>query len=157
VAAYLDAKFHIRHDLANPRGGLSPSPDVVAFMTEKVISKRVLMYHIIQDHALKNQPNHPFLIFEGKTWTYRQFYDRIVKVANWLMNDLGIKVGEIVAIDGGNSPEYYMLWFALDAIGAVISFVNWNLTGTALEHCVKVSSLIFDNQLLLQVHKEKSG
>lgn len=80
------------------------------------MAKRVLMYHILEDHALKNRPNHPFLIFEGQTWTYRQFYDCIVKVANWLMNDLGIQTGEMVAINGGNSPEYYMLWFALDAV-----------------------------------------
>jgi len=53
---------------------------------------------------------------------------------------LGIEVGEVVAIDGGNSPEYLMLWFALDAIGAIVSFVNWNLTGEGLVHCVKVYS-----------------
>lgn len=45
-----------------------------------------------------------------------------------------------MAIDGGNSPEYLMLWFALDAIGAVTSFVNWNLTGAGLVHCAKVNS-----------------
>ncbi|KAF2463380.1 long-chain fatty acid transporter-like protein [Lindgomyces ingoldianus] len=86
----------------------------------------------------QDSPNHPFLIFEGKTWTYRQFFEYVTKVGNWLMNELGIKVGEIVAIDGGNCAEYLMLWFALDAIGAVISFVNWNLTGAGLVHCVKL-------------------
>lgn len=64
-------------------------------------------------------------------------------MGNWLIDDLGIQVDEVVAMDGGNSPEYLMLWFALDAIGAVPSFVNWNLTGTGLVHCVKVSLLIF--------------
>ena len=54
------------------------------------------------------------------------------------MKDLGVKVGEVVAIDGGNSAEYLLLWFALDAIGAIMSFVNWNLTGAGLVHCVKV-------------------
>ena len=54
------------------------------------------------------------------------------------MKDLGVKVGEVVAIDGGNSAEYLLLWFALDAIGAITSFVNWNLTGAGLVHCVKV-------------------
>ena len=54
------------------------------------------------------------------------------------MKDLGIQKGEIVAIDGPNSPEYLMLWFALDGIGAVPSFVNCNLTGQPLLHCVKV-------------------
>jgi acyl-CoA synthetase (AMP-forming)/AMP-acid ligase II len=138
VSAYLNAKFHIVNDIKNPRAGLIPKPDVVKYLGSRVAAKRVLVFHIIEEHALYNRPNHPFLIFEGKTWTYRQFYNCIINVANWLMNDLGIETGEMVAIDGGNSPEYYMLWFALDAIGAEISFLNWNLTGEGLVHCVKV-------------------
>lgn len=138
VAAYLNAKFHIVHDYKNARGGLAPSQEVTDFITDRVIRKRVLTYHVFEDHALRSQPNHPFLIFEGKTWTYKEFFDCIIRVGNWLMNDLGIGVEEVVAINGGNSPEYLMLWFALDAIGAVSSFVNWNLTGAGLVHCAKV-------------------
>lgn len=140
VAAYLNAKHHIAYDLENARGGLAPSQDLLDFMTDSVTRKRVLTYHVFENQANK-RPNHPFLIFEGKTWTYKQFFQAITRVGNWLMNDLGIKIEEVVAIDGGNSPEYLMLWFALDAIGAVVSFVNWNLTGAGLVHCVKVRIL----------------
>jgi len=56
-----------------------------------------------------------------------------------LMNDLGVQKGEMVAIDGPNSPEYLMLWYALDGIGACISFVNCHLTGAPLVHSAKVS------------------
>jgi acyl-CoA synthetase (AMP-forming)/AMP-acid ligase II len=126
------------HDLKNARGGLAPSQDVLDFVTDRVIKKRVLTYHVWEDQALRKRPNYPFLIFEGKTWTYREFFDTIIRVGNWLMNDLGVQTGEVVALDGGNSPEYLMLWFALDAIGASISYINWNLTGTGLVHCVKV-------------------
>lgn len=108
------------------------------FITDRVVKKRVLTYHVLEDQALRNRPNHPFLIFEGKTWTYGEFFDAITRVGNWLMNDLGVQIGEVVAIDGGNSPEYLMLWFALDAIGASISYINWNLTGTGLVHSAKV-------------------
>ena len=139
LAAYLNAKFHIVHDLKNAGGGLTPSQEVVDYITDRAVKKRVLLYHVLEDHALRNRPNHPFLIFEGKTWTYKEFFDAITRLGNWLMNDLGVQVGEVVAIDGGNSPEYLMLWFALDAIGACISYINWNLTGAGLEHCAKVS------------------
>jgi acyl-CoA synthetase (AMP-forming)/AMP-acid ligase II len=79
------------------------------------------------------------------TWTYKEFFDCIIRVGNFLMQDLGVGVDEVVAINGGNSAEYLMLWFALEAIGAVPSFVNWNLTGPGLVHCVKVSSLVLFN------------
>lgn len=138
LAAYLNAKYHIAYDIANSRGGLAPSQEVLDFMADRVAHKRVLTYHVFEDQVRK-QPNHPFLIFEGKTWSYKEFFEAIIRVGNWLVNDLGIGVEEVVAIDGGNSPEYLMLWFALDAVGAVTSFVNWNLTGTGLVHCAKVS------------------
>lgn len=148
LAAYLNAKFHIAYDLQHARGGLAPSQDVVDFVTDRVVKKRVLTYHILEDQALRNRPNHPFLIFEGKTWTYKQFFDAITRVGNWLMNDLGVQVGEMVAIDGGNSPEYLMLWFALDAIGACMSYINWNLTGAGLVHCAKVGRSCCGMQLV---------
>ena len=138
MAAYLNAKFHIAHDLKNAKGGLSPSKDLLDSIASRVETKRVLLYHVFEDQALRNRPNHPFLIFEGRTWSYREFFDSFIRVGNWLMNDLRIKAEEVVAINGGNSPEYLMLWFALDAIGAVPSFVNCNLTGPGLMHCAKV-------------------
>ena len=103
-----------------------------------IARKRILTYHVLEDHA-KQQPNHPFLIFENRTWSYKEFFEAVMKTGNWLMKDLEIQEGEIVAIDGGNSPEYLMLWFALEAIGAVVSFINYNLTGAGLVHCIKVS------------------
>lgn len=148
-AAYLNAKFHIVHDLKHARGGLAPSQEVIDFITERAVTKRVLTYYVLEDQALHKRPNHPFLIFEGKTWTYKEFFEAIIRVGNWLMNDLGVQVGEMVAIDGGNSPEYLMLWFALDAIGASISFINWNLTGAGLVHCAKVGVAVWLRRLLL--------
>lgn len=122
------------HDLQNARGR---SQDATDFLTKCANRKRVLIYHFFEDQA-ELQPNHPFLIFEGKTWTYQEFHESIIRVGNWLMTELAIKVGEVVALNGGNSPEYLMIWLALDAIGAVISYVNWNLTGASLVHCAKV-------------------
>jgi hypothetical protein len=138
LAAYLNAKHHIHHDLTHSRGGLAPTPEATTYMASRAASKRLLTYHVFEEQALHKRPHHPFLIFEGRTWTYRQFYDCVVAVGNWLIGELGVQVGEVVALDGGNSPEYLMVWLALDAVGAVPSFVNWNLVGEGLVHCVKV-------------------
>ncbi|XP_014552700.1 hypothetical protein COCVIDRAFT_41166 [Bipolaris victoriae FI3] len=108
----------------------------------RIAQKRVLTYHVFQDQVRK-QPNHPFLVFEGKTWSYKEFSEAYTRVANWLVDELGVQVEEIVAVDGGNSPEHLMLWFALDAIGAVTSFLNWNLTGAGLVHCIKLCNSRF--------------
>lgn len=95
-----------------------------------------------------------FLIFEGRQWTYKQFYEGVVRVANWLLKDLGVKRGEIVALNGPNSAEYVMLWMAIDAIGAVTSFINYNLTGDGLVHCVRLCGaryMIYDTDVTSSV------
>lgn len=137
LAAYLNAKYHIAHDVKNMSSGLSQYRKCMRFMADRAAQKRVLVYHVFEDQVGK-QPDHPFLIFEGRTWSYKEFFEAFMRVATWLIDELDVQVGEVVAIDGGNSPEYLMLWFALDAIGATTSFINWQLTGAGLVHCTKV-------------------
>ena len=99
----------------------------------------MLIYHTFEEHALGKNADNLFLMFEDRTWTYKQFFDDILRVANWLMKDLGVKPQENVALDGGNSPEYLMLWFGLEAIRACPAYINCNLTAGSLTHCVKLS------------------
>lgn len=140
LAAYLNAKFHIAHDLGNE---LIPALTAVYALT-RTYKKRLLNYHVLEEQA-QRQPDRPFLVFDAaaagsrRDWTYAQFLADVRKVANWLRDDLGVAVREVVALDGQNSPEYMLLWFALDAIGAVPSFINCNLTSKALVHCVTAS------------------
>ena len=137
TAAYLNAKFHITHDLSLVRVA-GDSPASAAFLAKCIATKRTTTYSILRDQALRNRPDHTFLIFEDRTYTYSQFFRRVTQVGNWLLQELDVQKGEIVALDGGNSPEYLMLWFALEGIGALPSFVNNNLTNQSLLHCIQV-------------------
>lgn len=96
------------------------------------------MYHFLEEHAIGENQNSVFLMFEGRSWTFKQFFEDVHGVGNWLMNSLGIERGELVALDGGNSPEYLLLSYALESIGACPSFINSNLTAAPLVHCVKL-------------------
>ncbi|KAI0008204.1 fatty-acyl-CoA synthase [Xylariaceae sp. FL0662B] len=138
LAAYLDARFHIRNDyrLGNQAAGMSRYTDL---FIQKAREGKLLIYNILEDRAGTAMGDLVFLVFEGREWTYTDFYEALQPVGNWLMNDLGIQKGEMVALDGANSPEYIMLWFALEAIGAKIAFINCNLTADPLVHCVKIS------------------
>lgn len=123
---------------------LASGVSAVRYLNQRVKEDKLLMFHIWEEHAKNPEvANSIFLWFEGQTWTYGEFYRKVVGVANWLLKDLGIQRNEIVALYGGNSPEYLMLWFALDAIGAVPSFLNCNLSGGSLMHCVKVCLAMF--------------
>ena len=106
---------------------------------ERFAQNRMLMYHVFEQHATGKNADNLFLMFEDRSWTYKQFFTDIHRVANWLMKDLNIKPQEIVAIDGGNSPEYLLLWFGLEAAHACPAFINCNLTAGPLSHSVKLS------------------
>ncbi|EOA81872.1 long-chain fatty acid transporter fat1 [Exserohilum turcicum] len=158
LAAYLNAKYHIAHDVKNMSSGLSQYRKCMRFMADRAAQKRVLVYHVFEDQVGK-QPDHPFLIFEGRTWSYKEFFEAFMRVATWLIDELDVQVGEVVAIDGGNSPEYLMLWFALDAIGATTSFINWQLTGAGLVHCTKLCKsryLIVDTDIKANVEPSRA-
>ena len=109
-------------------------------MAEKAAKNEMTMYHAIKNWAKQDIPDHLFLEYESRSWTYKQFYQAVSRVGNWLMSDLGIQRGEMIALSGPNSAEYLMIWFAIDGIGGQQSFINHNLTGKALSHCAKVCS-----------------
>ncbi|KAH8819134.1 fatty acid transporter protein [Xylogone sp. PMI_703] len=140
LSAYLDAKLHIRHDVRSLTGHRSPL-DALRYITERIKKDRLLQYHILEEH-LQNPDcaDRVFLIYptDGRKWTYKQFYEDVNRAANWLLKEYGIEKGEMVALDGPNSPEYLILWFALDALGACPSYINCNLTKATLTHCVKL-------------------
>lgn len=51
---------------------------------------------------------------------------------------MGICPGDLVAMYLTNSAEFIMIMFATLCIGAGPAFINYNLEGKALMHCLKV-------------------
>lgn len=135
--AYLNAKYHLAHDLG--ANTLNPTAADVNWIAHRVAIGKLTTYDVFEEQALKNRPNQIFLVFEGREYTYREFFDHVNAVGKWLSDELGIQPEEVVALNAPNGPEFLMMWLALDGIGAVPSFINYNLTGKSLVHCVKVS------------------
>ncbi|KAI8958149.1 fatty acid transporter [Daldinia sp. FL1419] len=138
LAAYMDARFHIASDLAQGSNQMRAAM-LTKLISQEALTGRLLLYHAFEDRADTPMGDLTFLIFEGREWTYREFYHALQPVGNWLLKDLGVQKGEMVALNGGNSPEYLLLWLALEGIGATVAFINCNLTAESLLHCVKVS------------------
>ena len=90
------------------------------------------------DFRAETRGDHPFLIwepFEGERqiWTYRQFRDRVLRVAAGLARR-GIKAGDYVLVHLDNSPEMEFLWFACARLGAVVVTTNTRSAGAELEY-----------------------
>jgi carnitine-CoA ligase len=101
------------------------------------------------DFRAETRADHTFLIWEPfagerQTWTYRQFRDRVMRVAAGLRKR-GIKAGDYVLVHLDNSPEMEFLWFACARLGAVVVTTNTRSAGAELEyfadHCNAVAAI----------------
>ncbi|MHB1043128.1 MAG: AMP-binding protein [Eubacteriales bacterium] len=90
--------------------------------------------HLLDFQANKD-PNKTFLIFEDNQenvqfFTWQEFNLKINRLANSLL-ELGIGKGDRVNVHLTNCPEFFLSWFALAKIGAVM--VPTNPVSTAYE------------------------
>ena len=99
------------------------------------------MFYILEEWALSpSYADRVFLIYGGKSWTYKQTYEIVLKYGTWLRTRYNVEPRAIVALDYMNSDKFVFIWFGLWSIGACPAFINYNLTGPALLHCVRTST-----------------
>lgn len=114
-------------------------------------SDRMNLFYVLEKHALASSTaNHPFIVYNGRTWTFHETYQTALRHGQFFKTKFGIKPKEIVAMDFMNSANFVFVWMGLWSIGAVPAFINYNLSGKPLTHSVKVSSaklLIVDEEV----------
>lgn len=102
---------------------------------------RISAFYALEERAQSPKTaNKTFLIYESQSWTFKQFYDMVLRYAGWLHNTYHIKPKEIIAMDCMNSPKFLFLCCALWSLGATPAFINYNLTSTPLTHSVRSST-----------------
>lgn len=136
---YLDAKYNIRDDLAQLRGGRN----VAKYLQEHQQlngDEDYSFYHLL--HMTYDANHHTkaeALVFEGRSWTYRQLREEIGRLAEAFAR-LGIRNRTVVAMFVNNSPEFVFAWWALYKLGAIPAPINTGITGEHIRHCMKVCS-----------------
>lgn len=71
-------------------------------------------------------PDRLSVIHGEKTFTWKQTYERCIRLASAL-NKIGIKKGDTVAVMGNNTPETYEAHFGVPMSGAVLNTLNIRL------------------------------
>ena len=135
--AYLNAKTQFGYDFILAASLVKSRLRAAA--AEK--KDRVNLFYKLEEHAhSKHTADRTFLVYEGKSWTFKETYDIVLKYGTWMKTTYGIGPKEVVALDFQNSAQFLFVWFALWAIGANPAFINYNLTSKPLLHCIKTSS-----------------
>jgi long-chain acyl-CoA synthetase len=76
----------------------------------------------------QRHPDLPMTWFQGRTRTFGEMNASTSELAAGLVDELGVKPGDRIAILDKNSDDYLELLFAVDKAGAVSVPVNWRLT-----------------------------
>ncbi|KAF4983533.1 hypothetical protein FZEAL_1068 [Fusarium zealandicum] len=137
TVAYLNARSSAWYDLFLLRCVLTAA----SRMYYREFVNRLNFFYLIE--AIANKPStadRTLLIFEGKRWTYAESYDRVLRYGTWFKRELGVKKGDIVALDFQNSDTFIFLWLGLWSIGAKPAFLNYNLSGAPLVHCLEAAT-----------------
>ncbi len=76
-------------------------------------------------------PDRPSVIHGDKTYTWKETYERCVRLASAL-SKIGIGKGDTVAVMGNNTPETYEAHFGVPMSGAVLNTLNIRLDAEAI-------------------------
>ena len=82
--------------------------------------------------------------------TFKELDELSNKIANVLRTTTSLQRGDCMAILMENCPEYVAVYLALSKIGVTGAFINHNLRGNGLAHCIKIansSGVIFSASL----------
>lgn len=150
---YLEAKYHFKKDLKTMivarkrmniliKAGLFDASMFELFKisngnTNLATEKRLSLYYFFEDSVNRRLTEECIWSRDG-CYTWSQAYDRVNQYAQWYLSK-GIKPGDIMAFFLQNSPDFILAWIGLWAIGAAPAMINYNLSGSALIHCVKTS------------------
>ncbi len=85
------------------------------------------------------QPDHPFLIHEGRTISYGEVNRQANRHAHCALAQ-GLRRGDVVALLMENRPEFLYLWFGLAKLGCVSALINTQISGDALRHALATTA-----------------
>ena len=69
-------------------------------------------------------PDRPFLVFEGRQWSFVQFNERVNRLAN-AFKELGVQKGDRIGMLQVNCPQYVEAYFAAAKLGAIFVPLNF--------------------------------
>ena len=137
AGAYINAKGAIGHDL----GLLAAIASAFWNTMMRMRRGRLSLFCVLEDRARDPATaKRDFIIFQNRRHTYEAVYDRALRYGNYFRSQLGVKAGDVVAMDFMNSDTFIFVWWGLWSVGAVPAFINYNLQGEALAHSLRVST-----------------
>ncbi|KAF2237747.1 acetyl-CoA synthetase-like protein, partial [Viridothelium virens] len=148
VAAYIDAKWQIRQDLKalshirwaekgvqEAGSSICPTTHVSRYSEAK---KRACLWYFFEDQAQRLTSDR-CIWSRAAIFTWSETYDQACRYGT-LLRSMGIQPRDLCAFYLQNSPEFMMALLGSWAVGSAPAMVNYNLSGDALVHCLRLAN-----------------
>lgn len=134
AAAYLDAKFHISKDVRSILGQRAAQRALDKAAGGKGQS---LWYQF--EYQVRRLPSHEEAIWSRTgCYTWAETYANACRYGQFMLQQ-GVQPGKLVAMYMMNRPEFLFTHLGSWSIGSAPAWINYNLAGDALVHCLKVA------------------
>jgi len=80
-------------------------------------------------------PDRPFIVFDGKPWSFTQCNERVNRLAN-AFRDLGVQKGDRIGMLQVNCPQYVEAYFAAAKLGAIFVPLNFRAKSDELSYMI---------------------
>lgn len=90
--------------------------------------------------AAEENPDRTAIFYEDIKYTHKEYNESVNRYANYFLNDVGLKKGDVVVVFVENRPELLFIIVACSKIGVVASLINTNLRKNPLIHCMTHTS-----------------
>ncbi|XP_038072181.1 very long-chain acyl-CoA synthetase-like [Patiria miniata] len=117
----------------------------LAYMHQRWILQRALqtlrqkntkLVDFFEEHA-KQTPEKAFLLHRDEVHTYGALEGEANKLARFVKSTGLVRCLDTVAIFMFNEPSFVLSWLAFNKLGLRMAFLNYNLKGDSLLHCIK--------------------
>ena len=88
----------------------------------------------LRDLYRQNQSDETFLVFGEERYSFRESYQKSVRIASILSTQYGVKKGDRVAISMRNYPEWVMSFAAITSMGAIAVAMNALWTSEEMQY-----------------------
>ncbi|XP_070539263.1 long-chain fatty acid transport protein 2-like isoform X2 [Ptychodera flava] len=102
-----------------------------------LMERKHYVVDIFEEQA-KKQPYKTFVIHNNTIYTYGDIDRMSNQFANFVRRQ-GLKRGDTVAMFMYNEPAYLWMYFGFAKLGISCAFINYNLRGEAIIHCLDVT------------------
>lgn len=114
---------------------------------------------LLDIHIRDGNDNRPCLRTFDTTWTYQDLYEKANRIAQVLVDDLGLKSGNRVLLRSANNPMMVACWFGILKAGGIVVATMPLLRSKELAtiiDCAEISHVLCDASLSVELEMVES-